>query len=369
MPLAGDLEIKGRMNEHEPIASNAALLYPAEREIRVGTNRSIMVTFVFSIDSALHCRFGISPLGEVLQVARAIGAAARDTAHFAWLNRRREVLVALNEAHDLTPLRVLLPESGYVPDFLTPPPTSPLADVSDELDRVRSTPLERARKEIAKSLEGREVDRKTLRMVRSADAPKRLAELLALLWGELVEPEWPTVRELLERDVTYRAQRLADGGLARLFEDLSSAVALSGRRLSVRQRSTATVELGPTGLLLSPSAFMAPRVATVLEPPVLIYPARGTAALLGPEPYEHTEALSRLLGTARADILATLAEPTTTTRLAHRLHRSPGNVADHLVVLRQAGLVSRRRAGRTVVYSLTPLGQAMLVGNAPRRSR
>src|SRR5512145_2960536 len=166
-----------------------------------------------------------------------------------------------------------------------------------------------------------------------------------------------------------RAQRLADGGLARLFEDLSSSVAHRGRRLNVRQRSTATVELGPTGLLLSPSAFIAPRVATMLEPPVLIYPARGTAALLGHEPHEHGAALSRLLGTARADILATLAEPTTTTSLANRLHRSPGNVADHLVVLRHAGLVSRRRAGRTVVYSLTPLGEAMLVGEAHRRSR
>ena len=319
-----------------------------------------MVTFVFSIDSVLHCRFGISPLGEVLQVARALGAAARDTPHFLWLNQRRETLVRLNEIHDLTPLRVLLPERGYAPDFLTPPPTSPLADISDELDTISSTPLDRARTEIAQSLEGRDVDRRTLRIVRSPDAPKRLAELLALLWRELVEPEWPTVRELLERDVAYRAQRLADGGLARLFEDLSSSVALRGRRLNVRQRSTATLELGPTGLLLSPSAFIAPRAATMLEPPVLIYPARGTAALLGHEPHEHRAALSRLLGTARADILATLAEPTTTTRLAYRLHRSPGNVADHLAVLRHAGLVSRRRAGRTVVYSLTSLGQAIL---------
>jgi DNA-binding transcriptional ArsR family regulator len=323
-----------------------------------------MVTFVFSLDSALHCRFSISPLGEVLQVARALGAAARDTSHFVWLNRRGEVLVRLHQTHDLTPLRVLLPEHGYAPDFLTPPPTSPLADISDELDAVSRTPLDRARKEIAQSLEGRNVDRRTLRIVRSPDAPKRLAELLALLWQELVEPEWPTVRELLERDVAYRAQRLADGGLARLFEDLSSSVALKGRRLTVRQRSTATVELGPTGLLLSPSAFIAPRVASMLEPPVLIYPARGTATLLGHEPPEHT-ALSRLLGTARAEILAALAEPTTTTRLAHRLHRSPGNVADHLAVLRQAGLVSRRRAGRTVVYSLTSLGRA-IVDQQPR---
>jgi DNA-binding transcriptional ArsR family regulator len=128
----------------------------------------------------------------------------------------------------------------------------------------------------------------------------------------------------------------------------------------VQQRSTVTTELGPTGLLLSPSAFISPRVATMSEPPLLIYPARGTAALLGHEPDRQGPALARLIGSTRAEILTTLSEPSSTTSLAHRLRRTPGNVADHLSVLLQAGLVSRRRAGRAVLYSRTSLGHAVL---------
>ena len=112
--------------------------------------------------------------------------------------------------------------------------------------------------------------------------------------------------------------------------------------------------------MLSPSAFVAPRARTILDPPVLVYPARGTAALVGGGRIEGGPAVSRLIGATRAEILALLEEPSTTTSLARRLRRSPGNVADHLAVLRDAGLVARRRAGRSVLYSRTDLGQATL---------
>ena len=166
--------------------------------------------------------------------------------------------------------------------------------------------------------------------------------------------------ELLERDVAYRARRLAEGGLAQLFEDLSPVVTLDGHELQIRQHIPANVELDARGLLLSPSAFVAPRVAVTLEPPAVVYPARGTAALVGPGPVACGNAVSRLLGPTRAEILALLGEPSTTTTLAHVLHRSPGNIADHLAVLREAGLVARRRAGRRVLYWRTPLGHATL---------
>jgi DNA-binding transcriptional ArsR family regulator len=318
------------------------------------------VSFVFSVDAVLHCRFGISPLGEVLRAARAIAAPVRDTSHFVWLRQRRTVLQELCREHDLSPLLVLLEGNGDVPAFLAPPPSSPLAVIEGELAGVRETPLREARAEIERVLVGRQVDGSALRVLRSDDVQSRLADVLDAVWRMLLEPAWPMVLDLLESDIAYRARRLAEGGLARLFEDLAPVVALHGHELRVRQRTSATVELGANGLLLSPSSFIAPCVFTMLDPPALVYPARGTAALLGQRPVEHEPALSRLIGATRAEILGLLDEPATTTTLAHRLRRSPGNIADHLVVLRKAGLVARRRAGRRVLYWRTPLGQATL---------
>jgi DNA-binding transcriptional ArsR family regulator len=274
--------------------------------------------------------------------------------------QRGALIQELHREHDLAPLLALARDRGYVPDFLTPPPGSPVGEIDQELETIASTPRTRARAEIELALDGWDIDAAALRVLRSRDAPRQLAGLLEAVWRTLLEPSWTTLRELLERDVAYRSRRLAEGGLARLFDDLSPRVALHGRRLRVQQRTQATVELGQIGLLLSPSAFITPQVATMSDPPGLIYPARGTGALLGYEPTGQGRALSRLLGATRAEILTVLGEPASTTGVANRLRKSPGNVADHLAVLLQAGLVTRRRAGRSVLYARTPLGHALV---------
>jgi DNA-binding transcriptional ArsR family regulator len=266
----------------------------------------------------------------------------------------------LYREHDLALLLLLLRDRGSVPEFLLPRPVMPAAGAEDELERIRQTPRQHARAELERALAGRRDDGPALRALHSADAPGRLADALEAIWRLLLEPSWPTLREVLERDVAYRARRLAEGGLTRLFEDLAPVVVLQGHELHVRQPTAATIELGDSGLLLSPSAFVAPRVATSSEPPVLVYPVRGANSLVGPEPADDDCSLSRLIGATRAQILTNLDQPSTTTTLAHRLRRSPGNVADHLSVLRSAGLVTRQRAGRSVLYRRTPLGQATL---------
>jgi DNA-binding transcriptional ArsR family regulator len=318
------------------------------------------VKFVFSIDAVLYCRFAISPLVEVVRAAGAIAGSVRDTSHFLWLRKRRDVVQRLHRDHDLGLLLALLHDPGDVPGFLAAPPARHLADLDGELDRIRDLPARAARAEIERALDERQVDDRTRRALLSPHAPARIGDALAATWRMLLEPSWPMIRELLERDVAYRARRLAEGGLVHLFEDLSPAVALDGHVLQIRQHHPARVELDERGLLLCPSAFVAPRVAVALEPPALVYPARGTAALVGEAPIESGDAVSRLLGATRAEILALLEEPSTTTALAHALRRSPGNIADHLAVLREAGLVARRRAGRRVLYWRTPLGHATL---------
>ncbi|MFD0327965.1 winged helix-turn-helix domain-containing protein [Streptacidiphilus monticola] len=72
------------------------------------------------------------------------------------------------------------------------------------------------------------------------------------------------------------------------------------------------------------------------------------------------DALSALLGRSRARVLAALDSPASTTQLARSLGFAPGAVADHLAVLRAAGLLTRARAGRSVLYRRTPMGEALM---------
>jgi DNA-binding transcriptional ArsR family regulator len=115
------------------------------------------------------------------------------------------------------------------------------------------------------------------------------------------------------------------------------------------------VALRGHGLILCPSAFCWPRVTTGVRPVAagtLRYPARGVATL-----WESTEptpaALANLIGRTRAAILTRLAHPHTTTDLADALGVTAGAVSQHLTVLREAGLVTTHRDGRTILHLRT----------------
>jgi DNA-binding transcriptional ArsR family regulator len=98
----------------------------------------------------------------------------------------------------------------------------------------------------------------------------------------------------------------------------------------------------------------------------VIYPARGVASLFWGAPHGDG-ALATLIGTTRAQVLAMLDEPMHTSCLARIFGRSPGNIADHLKALRVSGLIDRARVGRHVIYTRTPVGEALLAGAEPTR--
>ncbi|MCX2181779.1 winged helix-turn-helix domain-containing protein [Streptomyces sp. SKN60] len=314
----------------------------------------------------LRIRFAISPLWETQGAVRVLARPRQQGYHLPWLRRIAEAARGV----DLGPLHLLMPERGHNPDFLYPPPIGPAATFEEEIAAVRGTDPAVAADDLARALAetpGAADTPAGRRMLADpADAVRWLADLVEQAWEALVAPEWPRLRALLEADVAYHSRRLADGGLERLLGELHPAFAWSEETatLTVEYRGKHVRALDGQGLVLLPSVFVWPEVVSGFDPPwqpTIAYPARGIGGLWT-EPGERTpEALARLLGRARADVLCALDEPAGTSALAHRLGLALSSVSAHLSVLRAAGLLTSRRYGHQVLYERTALGIALAV--------
>jgi DNA-binding transcriptional ArsR family regulator len=330
-----------------------------------------MIVLEFEVADLAATRFAISPLYELVESLRLLRAPERAAAHVPWMRRALPVArsLPLETVFALTPRRPPVP-AYYMPDFLVPPPVSPVADFWEELERLRATPAAQVRADV-------------MRMLGSSDPPSvivelledpvrglgQLADSLAGYWSAVIGPEWPRIRALLQADLAYRAQRLTTGGHAALFGDLNRAVRLSGGRLEVDLITDTRVGLRGEGLLLVPSAFQWERPAVIYDPPwqpTLLYPARGVALLWEAESLQPGAALAGVLGRTRARVLAMLDAPRTTTELGRRLGVRASGVSAHLSALRGAGLVSSARQGRSVLYARTELGERLTKLDEPR---
>jgi DNA-binding transcriptional ArsR family regulator len=319
-----------------------------------------VISFRFGAEDLLRTRFAMSPLFELLRALRLAYSPRPPGVLARWVPPARE---RLGDDLDLRLLRSLIGESGYSPDFLAPPPRSPVPDVAEELARLRATPPEQVAREL-----GWRYPRGGPALARPllADTPRvlaALADLMAELWSRLLAPDWPAIRAVLEADVEHRGRALMAGGSLEVFRDLHPAVRWSRSALRVDRPYDATVDLAGRGLLLIPVAFGWPEVATMIDPPwqpALLYPPRGVGTLWAPRAERDLGAIGALIGERRARLLAALDAPAATIDLAGRLRASPAGVSEHLGVLRRAGLVTARRAGRRVVYARSPAGDALL---------
>ncbi|MFG2333627.1 DUF5937 family protein [Streptomyces sp. NPDC048604] len=177
-------------------------------------------------------------------------------------------------------------------------------------------------------------------------------------------PYWARIRDVLEADVFHRARQVAEHGVAQVLNELHKSVTwdTGSLRLVRRQCTLSRAETG-AGLLLVPSAFAWPRVLTrsvAPEPPQLAYPARGIGTLWEPRTTAAAEAVAAVIGKSRTLLLTELDTPASTTQLARHAGLSAAGVSQHLTALRDAGLVTAHRAGRSVLYARTAVADALL---------
>ena len=322
-----------------------------------------MVTLRLSVDDLAQTRFAISPMFELASSLRALRDPARAALHVPWIREALPIATRL----DLAGAIALTPPEGYMPDFLTPPPSSPLATIEEELELVQATSEQIIREDLltlARWGEG-DADRLGPFLADPIVEVGRVIDALREFWKQALLAHWPRIRQLLQDDIRYRARRLTEGGPSRLFEDLDERVRWRGDRIEVDIAFSQEIELGGRGLLLVPSAFQATRPAMITDPPwqpTLVYPARGVGLLWEPAEPVMEGAILKLIGGSRARLLGVLDVPRSTTDLATMLEMTAGGVSQHLTVLRESGLVCGEREGRSVLYLRTRLAERLLEG-------
>lgn len=313
----------------------------------------------FTTDDLAHTRFAVSPMWEVVTSFGLLASGAPHPVHRGWIEQVRPRVAAAGLDHGW--LAALVPPHGYLCDFLTPFPYVPAPTLEGELAAIRATPAGQVRAEL--DVFGGAAPR--LLALRE-DPPARLHRItqeIETYWELALAPYWAKIRAVLDADVFHRARQVAEYGTGHLFNDLHSSVSWDDDTLRVSRRCCAVSrETTGAGLVLVPSVF-ASGVLTwsrSSEPPQLAYPARGTGTLWESRPLPRAEAIATVLGRSRTRLLTELAAPASTTELAVRTGISAAAVSQHLTALREAGMVSAHRAGRSVLYARTTIAETLL---------
>lgn len=321
-----------------------------------------MGLWVIDADTLARSRFLVSALSETVACLTTLdnGLAAHPGERL-WLAAHRPAYQRLLAGDTVTArlLRAAL-RPHWTADFLSPvPPPDGGATFDEELARVRATDPAAARDHLATALGGR----LPAALCRN-DLPERAAGLLEWVWRETVLPYWPRRRRLFEADILARTRQLSTGGWAAALDDIRPGMRwLGDGRLQVNPRDYPPRELSGARLLFVPVSGRNGWVAW--QDPQLyaaVYPCAG--ALAGTDGAAAPAALGRLLGTGRAAVLVLLGTPRSTTQLVALTGQGLGSVGRHLKVLLDAGLVRRRRAGRSVLYYRTGAGDVLVTARS-----
>ncbi|MFB7356325.1 ArsR/SmtB family transcription factor [Streptomyces gardneri] len=320
----------------------------------------------FSAADLAQTRFAVSPMWEVVTSFRLLSRHPDTTGtspHRRWAAQVRPRLV--RAGLDRGWLAALVPAHGYLADFLNPTPTGPFPTLDAELDAIRRTPPDQVRDDLRRlAVEGGDGPRRRLLHEAPEAALRRVADEIDTYWELALAPYWARIQKLLEADVFHRARQVAEHGSARVLSELHETVRWDDGTLRlVRRHCALTRDQGGSGLLLIPSAFAWPKVLTRSvhpDPPQLAYPARGIGTLWEPRTTAATDAVAAVLGRSRTLLLTELDTPASTTQLATHCGLSAAGVSQHLIALRNAGLVTAHRSGRSVLYARTAVADQLL---------
>ncbi|GAA3351043.1 winged helix-turn-helix domain-containing protein [Amorphoplanes nipponensis] len=314
-----------------------------------------MSEWLVDADVLARSRFRVSAFAET--VAALLVLLGRPAAP-GQLSDVAGLRAAFRERLARNPVEAAFARSAVVPfwvaDFLCTPPGDDERDFADELGRLRRTPDEVLLADLAVCLGGRE----PAAVLRRPGLAGSVAGLLTWVWETAVRPDWPRRAHAFEADIVARTRDLSAGGWAAALGGLRPGMRWLGEgRLQINGYAFPPRDLRDATLLFIPTTTRGGWVGW--DPPhrfSIVYPCAG---LLAAQLVTAPDALARLIGPGRATILAALAAPMSTTQLVAVTGHGLGSVGNHLRVLLEARLVRRRRAGRSVLYYRTELGDEL----------
>jgi DNA-binding transcriptional ArsR family regulator len=314
-------------------------------------------------DTLAGSRFVLSPLAETFASLKLLhsgtgGHLGGHPGEQAWL--RAHVPAYRRRLAD-DPVTALLVRAGlgrnWIADFLTPTPRDE-ETFEEGVARVRAAEPAQARAHLRVSLAG-----PVPPALERDDLPERAARLMEFVWTDAVRPYWPRRRRVLEADVVARTAQVSRGGWAAVLDALRPGTRWLGEnRLQVNLHEYPPREISGAQLVFVP---VTPQTGWVSWEETerryaVVYPCAGALADADGRRAAVPASLGALLGRARAQVLVLLDSPLSTTQLTALTGQRLGSAGRHLRVLLDAGLVERRRAGRSVLYSRTAAGQVLV---------
>ncbi|MFF0223959.1 ArsR family transcriptional regulator [Streptomyces sp. NPDC004629] len=253
----------------------------------------------------------------------------------------------------------LVPRGGFLPDFLV--------QLSDDLDTgialLAQTPTEELAADIGQLPAPARTHRRLRELAEGTSAARQaLTRDVRRYFDSSLVDLWPQVRAYATADRALRAEALLRGGVDGLLATLVTRWRWESPVLHIPWPGARDVEVSlcGRGLVLVPSYFGGPALMyRPEEPTVLIYPMS-----TGEPATASADALGPLLGRTRAAVLAAVRHSATTTMVAERAGISLPSASQHTTVLRNAGLIMTTRTGGAVLHTLSPLGDALLRGDA-----
>jgi hypothetical protein len=323
-----------------------------------------VITIHLTSNDLLKLRFAYRPILELAFSYRVLINREFQGLYGDWVDEAERALYGV----ELPYLHALVMPHLYIPDFLTPIPTSNRRDLRDDLEYLLATPEALIRENVQTLIEiDGESEIRCFFISNPREAIQYLIDDMLTYWKRTLDDYWKRMTSVLETDVLYRGRMLAIDGPGALFPDLHPSIDIEQTDLKLAPVCMHTghelnFSLTGYGLQLVPTIFKGCGRTFQIEddhPSMITYPVRGTG-LWHRKPDNPGHSLELALGAGRARVLEALVTPTSTGELAIKLQITAGTASQHLGRLTQAGLVEPRRSGKRVYYHLTERGEKLI---------